>query len=63
MNLFFTCHGDMKPCDTKRQVTTQKKKNDIKGMIKSIPNIHILRRNPTSRWVDFKTTHQLDGCT
>jgi hypothetical protein len=28
-----------------------------------LPNIHILRRNPTSRWVDFKTTHQLDGCT
>jgi hypothetical protein len=25
INLFFTCHGDMKPCDTKRQVTTQKK--------------------------------------
>jgi hypothetical protein len=20
------------------------------------------RRNLTSRWVDFKTTHQLDGC-
>jgi hypothetical protein len=20
-------------------------------------------RNPTIRWVDFKTTHQLDGCT
>jgi hypothetical protein len=22
-----------------------------------------LKRNPTSRWVDFKSTHQLDGCT
>jgi hypothetical protein len=21
-----------------------------------------MKRNPTSRWVDFKTTHQLDGC-
>jgi hypothetical protein len=32
-------------------------------MIKLVTNIHIFRRNPTSRWVDFKTTHQLDGCT
>jgi hypothetical protein len=31
--------------------------------LNQLPNIHILRRNPTSRWVDFKTTHQLDGCT
>ncbi len=39
------------------------KKNDIKAWLNQLPNIHILRRNPTSRWVDFKTTHQLDGCT
>jgi hypothetical protein len=30
--------------------------------LNQLPNVHILRRNPTSRWVDFKTTHQLDGC-
>jgi hypothetical protein len=30
-------------------------------MINQLLNIHILKRNPTSRWVDFKTTHQLDG--
>jgi hypothetical protein len=53
----------MKPHDTKRQVTTQKNKNDIETWLNQLPNIHILRRNPTSRWVDFKTTHQLDGCT
>jgi hypothetical protein len=55
----------VKPCDTKRQMTNQKNKckikscfaNDNRGMIKSIPNIHILKRNPTSKWVDFKTTH------
>jgi hypothetical protein len=23
----------------------------------------MLKINPTSRWVDFKTTHQLNGCT
>jgi hypothetical protein len=45
----------MKPRDTKRQVTTQK--TMIYG------HDYILRRNPTSRWVDFKTTHQLSGCT
>jgi hypothetical protein len=28
--IFFTFHSDMKPCDTKRQVTTQKKKNEPK---------------------------------
>jgi len=34
-------------------------------MVQSVtqPNIHMLKRNPTSRWVGFKTTHQLDGCT
>jgi hypothetical protein len=31
-------------------------------MIKLV-TFQILKRNPTSRWVDFKTTHQLDGCT
>ncbi len=53
----------MKPRNTKRQVTTSKKQNDIKTCLNQLPNIHILRRNPTSRWVDFKTTHQLGGCT
>jgi hypothetical protein len=52
----------MKSCDTKRQVTTPKKKM-IKRKLNQLPNIHILRRNPTNRWVDFKTTHQLDGFT
>jgi hypothetical protein len=35
----------------------------IEAWLNQLPNIHILRRNPTNRWVDFKTTHQLDGCT
>jgi hypothetical protein len=31
----------------------------IRGMIKSVTqHSYILRRNPTSKWVDFKTTHQ-----
>jgi len=29
-------------------------------MIKSVTQHHILRKNPRSRWVDFKTIHQLD---
>jgi hypothetical protein len=33
----------------------------IEAWLNQLPNIHILRRNP--RWVDFKTPHQLDGCT
>jgi hypothetical protein len=53
----------MKPCDTKRQVTTQKNKTIQRQWLNRLPNIHILKKNPTSRWVDFKTTHQLDGCT
>jgi len=40
-----------------------KRKNDIKKQLDQLPNIHILRRNPTSRWVDFKATHQLGGYT
>jgi len=52
----------MKPCDTKRQITTPKK-NDIGTWLNQLLSIHILRKNPTSRWVDFKTSHQLDGCT
>jgi hypothetical protein len=35
----------------------------METQLNQLPNIHILRKNPTSRWVDFKTTHQLDGCT
>jgi len=53
----------MKPCDTKRSSDNPKKKIDIEAWLNQLPNIHILRKNPTSRWVDFKTTHQLDGCT
>jgi len=62
--LFFTFYSDMKPPDTKKASDNPKKSNDIEARLKLvILNIHILRRNPTSRWVDFKTTHQLDGCT
>jgi hypothetical protein len=52
----------MKPCDTKKQVATPKKEG-YRGIIKLLPNIHILEKNLTSRWIHFKTTHQLDGCT
>jgi hypothetical protein len=40
-----------------------KKKIDIEARLDQLSNIRILKRNPTSRWVDFKTTYQLDGCT
>jgi hypothetical protein len=30
------------------------KKKDIKTQLNQLPNIHISRRNPTSRWVDSK---------
>jgi hypothetical protein len=40
-----------------------KTKDEIEAWLNQLPNIHILRRNPISRWVDFKTTHQLYGCT
>jgi hypothetical protein len=59
--LVFTFHSDMKPRDTKRQVTTPKKIK--KTWLNQFFNIHILRINPTNRWVDVKTTHQVDGCT
>jgi len=36
---------------------------DIEARLDQLSNIRILKRNPTSRWVDFKTTYQLDGCT
>jgi hypothetical protein len=32
-------------------------------MIKSVTQHSYFNKNPISRWVDFKTTHQLDGCT
>jgi len=32
-------------------------------MIKSITYDSYFDKKPTSRWVDFKTTHQLNGCT
>jgi hypothetical protein len=53
----------MKPPDTKRHVTTKKNKNDIEAWLNRLPNIHILKGNSTNRFVDFKTTRQLDGCT
>ncbi len=31
-----------------------KRKNDIKTRLNQLPNIHILRRNPTSRWETSK---------
>ncbi len=57
----------MKPCDTKRQVTSQKK-NDIEALIKSItqhsyfekkPNKQMgrLQNNPPIGWVHPKPTH------
>jgi len=51
----------MKPHETKRPMTTQIFffKNDIEAWLNQVLNIHILRRNSTNRWVDFKTTHQL----
>jgi hypothetical protein len=39
------------------------KKNDIEAWLNQLSNINIFRRNSKSRWVDFETTHQLDGCT
>jgi hypothetical protein len=53
IRIYFTMHTDMKPCATKRQQTN---KNDLETWCNELPNIHILRRNPTS-------SHQLDGCT
>jgi len=44
-------------------VTIQKLKNDIEAWLNQLPKIHILRRNPTNRWVDFKTTHHLSSET
>jgi hypothetical protein len=47
----------------KKASDSPRKQNDIKTWLNKLPNIHILRKNSTSRWVDFKTTHQLYGCT
>jgi hypothetical protein len=47
----------------KKASDNPKKYNDIEAWLNQLFNIYILRRNPTSRWVDFKTIHQLDGCT
>jgi hypothetical protein len=55
----------MKPCDTTSQVTTPKKKKiKYRGMIKSVTQHSYFEKKPNKldRWVDFKTTHQLDGC-
>jgi len=38
-------HSDMKPCDTKGQVKTQKQ-DDIEIWLNHLPNIHILRKKP-----------------
>jgi len=32
-------------------------------MIKLVTEHSYFEKNPTSKWVDLKTTHQLDGCT
>jgi hypothetical protein len=55
----------MKPPDTKKASDNpkKKKKTNIQAWLNQLPKIHILKRKPTSRWVYFKTTHQLDGCT
>jgi hypothetical protein len=52
----------MKPPDTKKTSDTPKN-NNIETWLNQLPKIRILKRKPTSRWVSFKTTHQLDGCT
>jgi len=57
---FFTFHMIWNLMIQKRQVTTQKKKeDDIEAWLNQVPNIHILRRNPTSRRIDFKTTQEI----
>jgi hypothetical protein len=61
--IVFIFHSDTKPHDTKSQVRTPKTKTDIEAWLNQLSNIHIFKRNPTSRRVDFKTTHQLDECT
>jgi hypothetical protein len=43
MNVFYVSY-DMKSHDTKRQVTTQKKEDDIEAWLNQVPNIHIWRR-------------------
>jgi hypothetical protein len=53
----------MKTSWYKKASDNEKKRKDIEAWLNQLPNIHILKRNPTSRWVDFKTTYQLDGCT
>jgi hypothetical protein len=50
MIFFFTFHSDMKPCDMKRQVTTQINKM-IRGMIKSV----------TQTFLFWEETQQVDG--
>ncbi len=32
-------------------------------MIKSVTQHSYFEEKPNQHWVDFKTTHQLDGCT
>jgi hypothetical protein len=46
-----------------KKVSDNPKKNDIEAWLNQLVNIHILRRNLISKWEDFKTTHELDGCT
>ncbi len=66
--MFFTFRSDMKLHDTKRQVTTQKNKNDIETWLNQFRNIHILRmkpnkqmgrfqNNPSMGWLHPKFTH------
>jgi len=62
MSCFFTFCSDMKPRDTKRQVTTQIYIHIYRVMIKSVTQHSYFEKKPASRWVDFKTTHhELDG--
>jgi len=41
----------------------QPKKKWYRKMIKSIAQHSYFQKKPNNRWVDFKTTHELDGCT
>jgi len=52
----------MKPRDTKSK-WQPKKIIIIRGMIKLVTQHSYFEKNPTSRWVDFKTTHQSNGYT
>jgi hypothetical protein len=50
----------MKPRDTKGKWQPKKIKW-YKGMIKLVTQYSYFGKKPNKYWVDFKTTHQLDG--